>query len=325
MKFLLLSFIIFRLSYAYTDLELEDLWSRIPDINHPTLEDYRSVESYLQYGKRPYLIDYYNSSRLWGFSPSAIAPRIDQFRNFKLIGPNEEMPIFEVHAINISEKTKDRCVLIFGSYNGLYPQHARSALEQLRKCNYSGHVIMRIGGFPNASAGGLKFSPFMSVWKTEFIHEALQMGFKKIIHLDSCIQPLCDLNDVFDSMETDGYLLFSSNEGMLRYHPHYSRLDCVRITPEEAWQVPWLPGYIIGFNFDHTKGAKLFNEWERAINSIDQLFFLSWDEATLSIVAWKNHCPPSDTFSKRVYQSSTPPDEQAIADNDWFFFFDTRK
>ena len=40
---------------AYTDPELESLWSSIGDLKAPTQEEFFRIESYLQRGERPYL------------------------------------------------------------------------------------------------------------------------------------------------------------------------------------------------------------------------------------------------------------------------------
>ena len=45
---------------SFYDSELEQVWNAVPDINNPTLEDYRLFENYLSTARRSYL-DYFSS------------------------------------------------------------------------------------------------------------------------------------------------------------------------------------------------------------------------------------------------------------------------
>src|SRR5258708_5049742 len=123
MKRLILFFLVFisRGICSYSDQEIEDLLMSLSNPFNPSLEDYRLIERYFQHGQRPYLERMTKRADL-GF-------RIQQLRNFKLAGPNGEMPILELYASNVTENTKDRCILIYGSYNSYYPGRALRLFE----------------------------------------------------------------------------------------------------------------------------------------------------------------------------------------------------
>lgn len=206
MKFLLFFVLAVRSVFSYVDEELLDLWASLSNIYEPTLSDYRLIESYLQFGKRPYLENLPETS--WTNIGDEVNLRVQIMRDFRLVGLNGEMPVFEKHDLNVTEETKDRCILVFGSYNSPYPQKVYHILQELKECGYSGTVMIRIGGYPNLSHEGLKSSPFHGRWKLEFFKEARRMGYKKIIHLDTHVHPMCDLSDVFKVMnERGGFLL----------------------------------------------------------------------------------------------------------------------
>ncbi len=321
MKILLVCFLFFGSLYSYTNPELEALWASLSEVNDPTLEDYRLVERYLKYGKRPYLENIYKTSFLWGWPLEIISRRLATWRNFKLVGPNGEMPICEIHPVRLTEKTKDRCILIYASYNHSYPRKLVRILEELKQCGYSGNVMVRIGGFPNLSEGGLKSCPFF-LWKQEFIKEALRNGFTKVVHLDTSMHPLTDMNSIFDAMETKGYYLMYSKMGSLQYLPTHAHVDHIKFPPELSRQIPWLPGYIVGFNLSHAQGAKLFSDWDTALRKIDEFICLGWDEVVLTTLAWQNHLEPIDSLDHRVYISDSPPINPHPS---WLFFFDTTR
>src|SRR5271167_2782483 len=92
---------IFQSLYSYTDPELEALWDSLSDVCNPTLQDYKLVENYFKHGKFiPLQMEVEGTARNLGIRLDDF--RIKQRRNWKFIGPNEEMPIFEWHKLNLT-------------------------------------------------------------------------------------------------------------------------------------------------------------------------------------------------------------------------------
>jgi len=315
--FILLLIFSFQLAWSYTDPELDRLWNSLSDMTNPTLEDYRIIESYLRNADRPYL----DSLRTtWeSYHPRNLGDlngRLEQRRNFKLVGPNGEAPVFEVHEMNVTEETKDRCILIYASYNSSYPRKLSNIVEELRERAFSGTVMIRIGGFPNLSEGGLQFCPFFGVWKNEFIKEALRMGFTKILHLDTSIHPLTNLNSVFESIENTGYyLLYSVDTSCnLGNHQHLTYLK------KDGNNIPWLPGYIIGFNFTHPKVRALFYDWDYATKDFDHFNYFGSEEVIMSILAWQKGLSPTACYFHRVHNGAiAPPENRATTHYEFYF------
>ena len=258
MKFLFVFLLAVRSVFSYIDEELLDLWASIENIYEPTLNDYRLIETYLKYGKRPYLENLPETT--WENIGDEVNFRVKIIRDFKLVGPNGEMPIFEKHDLNVTEETKDRCILVFGSYNSPYPQKASHILQELKECGYSGSVMIRIGGYPNLSHEGLKSSPFHGRWKLEFFKEARRMGYKKIIHLDTNVHPMCDLSAVFEVMEEKGGFFYDHgpwldiNKNFMDFAPY------LNIPREKMAEIHFISGWALGLNFDNKQVVRLFDE-----------------------------------------------------------------
>lgn len=195
------------LIYGYTDPELEKLWHSIPDIYHPRVEDFQRIENYIQNGKRPYLDPLRNAEK---DAPKKI--RLNRICNFKFLGLNNEMPIFEIYHLNESEETKNRCIITFGSHNGKerpYAEYPRKLVQELERIGYSGHALIRIGGFPNLEQGGLKLAHIPYAFKVAFFQEAKALGYKEILWIDSEIHPLRDLEMIFAEIKKTGYFFIS--------------------------------------------------------------------------------------------------------------------
>ena len=110
----------------YKDVELNDLWNSMSDINDPSLEDYLSVQNYLKYGKRPYLDAIFTLPCILRFLKEYNITEVDRSHAFcnrilqeiKLVGTNAEMPVFERLVIgNSSPSDLSKCIVFYVSYN----------------------------------------------------------------------------------------------------------------------------------------------------------------------------------------------------------------
>ncbi len=267
---------------AYTDPELEALWGSLSSLDAPTLEDYRLVEAYLSNGKRLYLQPLYEN---------CVAPKhFNLFRQFKLVGPNGEMPTLQIH----KGADPKKCILIFGSYNGCYPKKAEMLFKEIIELGFDGDILLRIGGFPN---GDLKLCYVPYAFKVAFLKEAALLGYEKILWLDTAIHPLVELDWIFEEMEG----VFLTTVGMLHENHHRKETsEFLKVPPELHSQIPHMSAAIIGLNLASEEARCFLDEW---LFETTRLFpNLSWfpEELCLSIVAWRNGIFPCENFGNLV-------------------------
>ena len=327
MKALVFSIFIFRSIYSYTDPELEDLWTSLSDICNPALQDYKLIENYFQYGNfLPLKMEIEGTAKNLGFHLEN--HRIRQRRNWKFIGPNNEMPIFEWHKFNLTPETENRCICIYATYNGTYPQKAYRLLRELQENGYSGNVLLRIGGFPNLADGGIKFSPFMAMWKLEFFREALRMGFTQIVVWETSMHPLTNAAYLFECMKETGYFLpcakgcggaFFANGLPSEF------FDIFKIYHTDTSRIPWTVGYVVGFNFDSDLGAKLFHEWDAEVKNFESFTCCEREGYFLCATMWRNNCPPSGNYCTQTVEGVVPPDRNRVLDESLLFFHDVHR
>lgn len=296
--------VLFALSsalYSYTDGELDQLWSSVSDINNPTLEDYRLIEDYLRSGRRPYLDGLVHSQfgdhNKFGF-----------IRNFALVGPNQELPILEKYSLNVTEETKDRCVLIFGSYNGIYPQKAKKILAELQENGYSGHVLLRVGGFPNTPNGGLSICYVPYSFKVAFLQEARMLGFKEVLWIDTAIHPVTNLNKVFSLIKKRGF--FFTYVGTLRSNQpsHLTPAsDFLGISDELYDRVYHISSAILGLNMTNKKALDFLDMWYRETEKVYGNITGFPEELCLSITAFRSKLIPYSWFGNYVCADNELP------------------
>ncbi len=282
MQSVILFFLVFINSVfcSYSDAEIEDLLMVLSNPSNPSLEDYRKIEHYFEYGERPYLAMMKKNTHV---SEREFDFRISQLRNFKLVGPNGEMPILQLFASNVTEDTKDRCILIYGSYNPHYPGRVLRLAEELKECGYSGYIMLRIGGIPDLSHGGARLCMIPYTWRVHLFKEAVRQGFTKILYLDASLHPLTDLAAAFDVI--DDYGLFSCTTGGWPCDEFADYIRYVGIPVERRYEIPWIYGHTMGLNFTNEKICQLFQRWDQEMHRIEN-FCSMGDDVIFTCLAW---------------------------------------
>jgi len=276
-------------AFAFQDAELTRLWYSIEDITNPTMEEYEKIETYLREGRRAYL------------DPLAHHNRITLIKNLKLIGVNGEMPIFEKHSFKINKDSKTRCIVLFGSYNGIYPQKTRNLLKELEKCGYSGHVLLRIGGFPDLENGGLKICHVPYAFKVAALREAQRLGYEEILWLDTALHPLTNLETIFSVIKERGF--FFTSVGFLsdNMSTHLlSAAEFLGVTSAQYQQIPHISSSMIGLNMKCPEAIQLLRNWHAKTEEVYSNITCWPEELSLAVIAWRLHCAPYSWFGNYV-------------------------
>lgn len=290
MKWWLFIFWISSQLFASLDTELEKIWSQIEDICNPTLADYRLIDHYLAQGKRPYLDILRKSDHV-----ELYRERLKAIFNFRLIGPKNESPIFEDHKFR--DTTEPRAILLYSSSNGIYPKKARQLLEEIENSGYSGHVLLRIGGFPNISNGGLKICHVPYSFKVAFLQEARLFGFKKVLWLDLAIHPLGSFDTIFREIDEKGYFFTTVGKLSDNAISHLGiAAEALGIAPNLYDQIPHLSSSMIGLNLEDEKAVRLLETWYEETEKV--IPCMTWwpEELSLAVSAWTAGCPPTMPF-----------------------------
>lgn len=299
-------FILFLSSlFCYEDPELTALWQSISNLHAPTVEDYKKIETYLKEGKRPYL-DILRKCEVKNEG------RLERIYDFKLLGPEGELPIVVKRSVKLKEHTKQRCILVFASYNSAYADKAWQLMADIESCGYSGNVWMRIGGYPNLENDGIKICHVPYAFKVAFLKEAQLAGYKEVLWLDTAIHPLTDLETIFESIQLNGYY-FTTVCTLKENHPFHLAIpsNAMGISTDLHNQIPHLSSGIIGLNMTNDKALKLLSDWHKETEKV--IPCMNWfpEELSLSIVAWKLGIVPSHNFgdivcSEREMIEATP-------------------
>lgn len=285
----------FYLSAYQGDDEVTALFSRLEDPKQPKLEEYKMIEEFLRFGKRPYL------------EPIGAKGSVNKRngRDIKLVGDKNEMPIHECYSFNVPLNNKKRCIIIYSSYNYPYPGKAEVLLKQLKQCGYKGHFIFRIGGYPHLSQGGIALCHIPYSWKLASLLEARSQGYQYILWLDLAIHPLCDLESIFNMIEKDHYLCTAA--GFNLDYPYNlgqhlpNAIQALGLTIEQLQNIPHISSQLIGLDMAQTYINDFLDDWLQETLKVEPCMNWYPEELCYSVAAWRHQIIPNCNFGDIVF------------------------
>ena len=270
-KFFLLSFILlcplFLSAHEYSDA----VYSSIEDIYHPTFEDYQKVENYLNFGYRPHLVDidhnhYSTKSKIFRLTPA-------ENSNHKLT--------YRIEAVNCSEDTKENCIILYASCNSKYPESLLTLVEEIKKSDFIGHIVYRIGGWPNAEGGDLTLAHIPYSFKVCAFKEAYRLGYKRALWLDASMRPYASLNDRFLFMKKHGCFNYYSRRTLSQLCTKDNHLANLEITEKKARRMYTVCMGVFGIDFTNPTGLSLLSRWYDQTKNNEAASFTTWVETNL--------------------------------------------
>lgn len=267
--------------------EWDDVYRQIKDINHPTKKEMKMVQNYLNHGKRKYL-NWLNTSLL-GYDIGHY--RYDlRAREIKVWSQEQEGYYRYVRSINTTCDDKDVCVVTYGSLNSGYHESIKKIEDHLRRIGFKGHFIYRIGGWPNMEWGSLKHIHVPYSFKLCMMKEAMNLGYQKIIWIDSAVKPLSKFNNIVRILDQDGYLLMDHGVSIAQ-HVTVPVKDVFHLTAEDFFNIHEVQASMFGLNTKSEKAMRFFNE---AFHQLDQLGgYLSPrpEQVAFGVIAYKQNLP----------------------------------
>ncbi|WP_068471355.1 hypothetical protein [Candidatus Protochlamydia phocaeensis] len=254
-------------------LSPSDIYEEIADIYHPTLDDYRLIQNYLTNGYRPI------TARLRDYEPNA--------RNFKIIGETEdELPSSGLIAVNSEESERENCLVAYSSFNKNYPRGLARLVNFVAKSDFKGHILYRLGGWPNVEGGSLVLAHVPYAFKVSFLKEAQRLGYKRAFWLDTAVLPYVSLNTIFKMIEEKGYFVLG-NSHMIGPYMDPQAAAALGVTMEEANHIPSCSAGIFGVDFTSEIGAKIVDLWYNAALDPNAFFSPRSDQNALSVILYQ--------------------------------------
>ena len=249
------------------------IYSQVQDIYHPTIEDYQFVQNYLSYGKRE------NLERLRDMADRAKAMRI--------IGViPEEFPKSGKVAVNCSSADRENCIVLYSTFNRNYPKGLKRLLKHILESDFKGHVLYRLGGWPNAEGGSLPLAHVPYAFKVAYFKEAQRLGFKRILWLDAAVLPLVSLNEIFDIIQDKGCFVLEAGPKLDGYL-NAPTAAYFGLSLHQTKEIPFCSAGLFGVDLSQKVGKTIIDRWYRAASDPDAFFSPRSDQAALSIILYQ--------------------------------------
>lgn len=241
-----------KFSVLSTDQFSDQVYAKISDLSNPSYEDYQAIEFYLNYGYRPYL----NRLDPWQYKGKA--------RNLKLLPESGKTIQHEIIPINCDRNNLENCIILYTTFNFNYAESLLKLIELIKKSDFVGHIIYRIGGWPNVEDGDLALSHIPYAFKISAFREAYRLGFKRALWLDSPMRPTISLNSIFENINNLGiftYKLPYSIEDLCPCGGRVSSYKALQIYAHEAKGFYSILSGVIGIDFTNPTSLEIFNQW----------------------------------------------------------------
>lgn len=252
-------------------------YSFIKDIKNPTYRELKLLQRKLRsinrrIGLKPFLKEY-----------------TDNCCNINFIDAKGKRSIkHERFCINTDENDLDRAIITFASFNKNYPRGLERLNNLIKNSSYKGHLISRLGGWPNINSGELKYAHIPYSFKVCFFNEVANIGYKKILWIDASVVPIVNLNSVFDQIEHDGYIVLDNWHNIGPYDNELS-LNEYEISMDDAMSIRSCEVSVVGFDLSSKLGTLLFEDWYSYMKKPYGYFSSRPEQNALSIIFYKNN------------------------------------
>ncbi len=98
------------------------------------------------------------------------------------------------------------CIVLFSSYDRIYPHYLLTLIEALKEVGIQGWVYYRLGGYPLPTQSELVYTGVPYAFKLFMLEEARNLGFRYLLWLDSSLFPLKNPQSLFEVIRQKGVL-----------------------------------------------------------------------------------------------------------------------
>lgn len=98
------------------------------------------------------------------------------------------------------------CIVLFSSYDRIYPHYLLTLIEALKEVGFQGWVYYRLGGYPQPTHTELVYAGVPYAFKLFMLEEARNLGFRYLLWLDSSLFPLKNPQPLFEVIRQKGVL-----------------------------------------------------------------------------------------------------------------------
>ena len=146
----------------------------------------------------------------------------------------------QIIPVNCTIEDKENCIVLYASCNYLYPESLLKLVDRIKHSDFVGHIIYRIGGWPNVEQGDLRLAHIPYAFKVSAFREAYRLGYKRAFWLDAPMHARISFDTLFKSLKEKGVLTYYlpwSIADITQRKLHLSYLGMTLTEAQEAYTV----------------------------------------------------------------------------------------
>ncbi len=125
-------------------------------------------------------------------------------RGIKRVLIDPEKGLFPVVRLEKMGKGSDLCIVSCAPYDGVRSAMLARIPDALRATGFNGSFYYRLGGFPNPTGKEIQYVGVPYSFKIFMMLEAQQLGFDKVLWIDSACLPIQDPTPLFQWLDQAG-------------------------------------------------------------------------------------------------------------------------
>ena len=203
---------------------------------------------------------------------------------------DEQDPIYPrqvIFPIDTTEEDLSCCIITYASNNRNREGDAEKKIlrmkASLEKVGFKGHLLYRIGGWPNMEEGCLAHCHVPYGFKVCAFLEALRLGYKKAIWLDVSIIALKPLDSLFQWIQEKNCLYRFAYNPLDRY-AHDLFLQAMNISLEELSDIPHISACVVGLNLEDQNVRNFLQAWHQSVLEEDAYFSFYPEQLPMSVL-----------------------------------------
>ncbi|MFT3832649.1 MAG: hypothetical protein QM711_04925 [Micropruina sp.] len=176
---------------------------------------------------------------------------------------DEEKGLFPRHDLVKIGEGSDCCLVCCAPYDGVRDVLLDQIVKEVANTGFNGYFYYRKGGFPNPTGKEIQYAGVPYCFKIFMMQEAHQLGFDKVLWIDSACLPLRDPTPLFDWLDYRGALLngWTSPPWLWRYILPSTRQLLIDLTGNDVLTSSYLHTRIFGLRMDSELAKKLVEEY----------------------------------------------------------------
>ena len=185
--------------------------------------------------------------------------------------------------VNCDKDYRESCLIVYSSFNKNYPRGLTRLVNSVKNSDFKGHILWKIGGWPDLAGGSLKLAHVPYAFKVSFFREAQKQGYKKVLWLDTSFLPAGSINRVFDIIEQQGYFALQ-NSHTIGPRMNDAAAHAFGFNLNEVKDIISCCGGAFGVDFMTLTGQQIIDAWYKAAENGLAFFSPRADQNALSIL-----------------------------------------